>query len=159
MPSTREPRMSETIFDALRESHEIQRALMRRLLRSRPGPDRGILFEQLRIELGAHAAAEERFLYAPILMDDRGLHPSRDALADHHRMDEIVDNLRGRDSGSRGWLATARKLSKELHDHLKEEEKIFFQISGKILRDTEKSTLAKRYRNDYLRMHARLESE
>ncbi|MCA8274670.1 hemerythrin domain-containing protein [Burkholderia sp. AU30280] len=151
--------MSETIFDALRESHEIQRTLMRRLLRSRPGPDRSILFEQLRIELGAHEAAEERFLYAPILMDDRGLHPSRDALADHHRMDEIVDTLRGRDSGARGWLATARKLSGELHDHLKEEEKIFFQISGKILRDTEKSALAKRYRNDYRRMHARLADE
>ncbi|KAB0662062.1 hemerythrin domain-containing protein [Burkholderia diffusa] len=151
--------MSETIFDALRESHEIQRGLMRRLLRSRPGPDRGTLFEQLRIELGAHEAAEERFLYAPMLMDDRGLHPSRDALADHHRMDEIVDDLRGRDPGSRGWLATARKLSGELHDHLKEEEKIFFQISGKILRDTAKSTLAKRYRNDYRRMHARLADE
>ncbi|KOR19969.1 hemerythrin domain-containing protein [Burkholderia cenocepacia] len=151
--------MSETIFDALRESHQIQRALMRRLLRSKPGPDRGMLFEQLRIELGAHEAAEERFLYAPILMDDRGLHPSRDALTDHHRMDEIVDNLRDRDPGSRGWLATARKLSEELHEHLKEEEKIFFQISGKILSETDKSTLARRYRNDYRRMHVRLADE
>lgn len=148
--------MAETIFDALRESHEIQRSLMRRLLRSKPGPDRGMLFEQLRIELGAHEAAEERFLYVPILMDDRGLHPSRDALADHHKMDEIVYDLRGREPNSRGWLATVRKLSAELHDHLKEEEKIFFQISGKILRDSDKSALAKRYRNDYRRMHARL---
>lgn len=151
--------MTETIFDVLRESHEIQRSVMRMLLRTRPGPDRETLFERLRIELGAHEAAEERFLYVPMLMDDRGLHPSRDALADHHRMDEIVDDLRGRDSGSRGWLAIARKLSGELHDHLKEEEKIFFQISGKILRDADKTALAKRYRSDYRRMQARLADE
>ncbi|MBU9481044.1 hemerythrin domain-containing protein [Burkholderia multivorans] len=148
--------MAETIFDALRESHEIQRSMMRRLLRSQPGEVRSALFEQLRIELGAHEAAEERFLYVPMLTDDRGLPPSRDALADHHRMDEIVDELRGRDSGSRGWLATLRKLSAELHDHLKEEEKTFFQISGKILRASEKTALAKHYRTDYLRMHATL---
>ncbi|MCA8411590.1 hemerythrin domain-containing protein [Burkholderia multivorans] len=65
--------MAETIFDALRESHEIQRSLMRRLLRSQPGEARSALFEQLRIELSAHEAAEERFLYVPMLMDDRGL--------------------------------------------------------------------------------------
>ncbi|WP_258179022.1 hemerythrin domain-containing protein [Burkholderia multivorans] len=98
--------MAEPIFDALRESHEIRRPLMRRLLRSQPGEARSALFEQLRIELSAHEAAEERFLYVPMLMDDRGLHPSRDALADHHLMDEIA-----RSSETRG--------------------KIFFQNSGR----------------------------
>ena len=29
--------MPETIYDALRESHEIQRSLLRKLLRSQPG--------------------------------------------------------------------------------------------------------------------------
>lgn len=148
--------MADTIFAALRESHTRQRSLIRRLMLSKQGALRDNLFTQLRIELGAHEAAEERFLYVPILMDNRGLHSARDALADHHKMDEIVEDLRGRDHGSRGWIATVKKLSRELHDHLREEEKIFFQISGKILSDTAKTALAAKYRREYTKMHATL---
>lgn len=55
--------MNETIDDALRESHAVQRSLCRRLLRSRPGTAaRAALFSRLRAELAAHEAAEERYL-------------------------------------------------------------------------------------------------
>src|SRR5882757_3463082 len=123
--------MPETIFEALRESHEIQRSLMRKLMLSKPSAHRDEVFEQLRIELAAHEAAEERYLYVHILMDDRGLNSSRDALADHHKMDEIVEELQSRDHSDRGWMNTVKKLSKQLHEHLREEENIFFQVSGK----------------------------
>jgi hypothetical protein len=65
-PVQRRPDMPETIYDALRESHEIQRSPCRKLLRAKPGTqDRISLFKALHTELAAHAAAEERFLYAP----------------------------------------------------------------------------------------------
>jgi iron-sulfur cluster repair protein YtfE (RIC family) len=149
--------VKETIFEALRESHAIQRSLIRKLMLSRPGEHRVEVFTALRIELAAHEAAEERYLYAPILMDDRGLHSSRDALADHHKMDEMVEDLQTRDHAGRGWMATVHKLSKELHDHLREEEKIFFQLSGKILTSAQKTSLATKYRRDYRRMHVTLQ--
>src|SRR3546814_10693664 len=83
--------MAENIYEALRESHETQRSLCRELLRATSQSGRrGEIFRELRIELAAHAAAEERFLYAPILMDDMGLSPSRHALAEHHEIDECV---------------------------------------------------------------------
>jgi len=148
--------MSETIFAALRESHEIQRSLMRKLQRSAPGARRDALFTQLRIELAAHEAAEERYLYVRILMDDRGLNSSRDALADHHKMDEIVDDLRDRIHAGSGWMNTLTKLSRQLHEHLREEETIFFQISGKILSQKDKIALARRYRENYRQMHEKL---
>ena len=45
--------MPETIYDALRESHERQRSLCRKLLRAPPHSERRIeLFTDLRIELG-----------------------------------------------------------------------------------------------------------
>jgi hypothetical protein len=158
IPGTKEaPGVKETIFEALRESHAIQRSLVRKLMLSHPGEHRVEVFTALRIELAAHEAAEERYLYAPILMDDRGLHASRDALADHHKMDEMVDDLQTRDHAGRGWMATVHKLSKELHDHLREEEKIFFQLSGKILTSAQKTGLATKYWRDYRRMHVMLE--
>lgn len=145
--------MAETIYDALRESHTVQRSLCRKLLLSKPHTRRRIaVFTDLRIELAAHAAAEERFLYAPILMDDMGLSSSRHALHEHHEIDELVEQLQKSDLSSRRWLTTARKLSHEVHHHLREEEKKFFQVSGKILGSTRKRKLAGQYRKDYARM-------
>lgn len=145
--------MTETIYDALRSSHERQRKLCRQLLRTRPRTESRIsTFTELRVELAAHAAAEERFLYAPILMDDMGLSSSRHALHEHHQIDELIEDLQVADHAGSAWMATAKALSHKVHHHLREEEKKFFQVSGKILGDTQKARLAKRYRKDYARM-------
>ncbi len=145
--------MSDTIFEALRESHDRQRSLCRKLLRSKAHTAQRIqAFTELRIELAAHAAAEERHLYVPILMEDMGLSSARHALHEHHQMDELVEDLQVLDHWGRSWVATARKLSDKVHHHLREEEKKFFQVSGKILDDVQKVRLAKRYRKEYVRM-------
>lgn len=149
--------MSENIYDALRESHALQRRLCRELLLSRPHTQHRLtLFTDLRIELAAHAAAEERFLYIPIMMHDMGLNSSRHALHEHHEIDELVEELQGRDHSGRGWLATARKLSHQVHHHLKEEESKFFQVSGKLLKPGQKSSLSADYRADYERLRKSL---
>jgi hemerythrin superfamily protein len=150
--------LSETIFEALRESHETQRSLMRKLLRSESGAHRVDIFSQLRIELSAHEAAEERYLYVEILMDDRGLNSARDALADHHKMDELVEQLQTRNHAGVRWMNKLKNLAEQLHEHLNEEEKIFFQISGKILEDRKKVVLAKKYRRELASMRKKLES-
>lgn len=145
--------MPETIYDALRESHERQRSLCRRLLRAKPGTQARIsLFKELHVELAAHAAAEERFLYAPALMHDAGLDSSRHALHEHHEIDELVEDLHKADAAGGQWLAVARKLSEKVHHHLREEESKFFQVTGKLLSATAKQQAARRYRKDYARM-------
>ncbi|GAB2667515.1 hemerythrin domain-containing protein [Arenimonas aestuarii] len=145
--------MSESIYDALRESHEIQRSLCRRLLRtSARGDDRQAIFTQLRIELAAHAASEERYLYAPLLMHDGGLDASRHALHEHHEIDELVEKLQEGEPSDRGWMNTARALSHQVHHHLREEERKFFQVSGKLLTGAQKTRLAGQYRRDIKRM-------
>jgi len=147
----------ETIYDALRESHEVQRSLCRKLLRSKPHTqERRDLFRQLRLELGAHEAAEERHLYVPMLMDDRGLNSSRHALHEHHQIDELIEQMQSIGMEHRGWMAVARHLSHQVHHHLREEEKKFFQVSGTILREGQKTLLARRYRRDYRRMYRTL---
>ena len=152
--------MPETIYDALRESHEIQRSLCRKLLRAKPGTqDRISLFKELHTELAAHAAAEERFLYAPILMDDRGLNSSRHALHEHHEIDELVEDIQALDPRRAAWLKKARELSEKVHHHLREEEKKFFQVSGRILTTTKKTQLARQYRRDHARMRRELEAQ
>ncbi len=141
------------IFEALRESHDVQRKLCRQLVRIKPGDARAQeVFRALRIELAAHAAAEERFLYAQILLDDMGLKSSRHALAEHHDIDECVEELARARGQHDVWPELAKKLSHEVHHHLREEERKFFQVSGKILSESQKKRLASKYCKDLERM-------
>jgi hemerythrin superfamily protein len=152
--------MADNLYDALHESHERQRTLCRRLVRARDDAAyREALQRALKIELAAHAAAEERFLYAVILMHDAGLDASRHALHEHHEIDECVEKLEQADRKARTWSEAARKLSHEVHHHLREEETKFFQVSGKILGATQKKVLAGKYRRDYARMLGTLARE
>ena len=152
--------MSEPLYEALRESHAVQRALLRRLLRSQPGTRHRLdLFTQLRIELAAHEAAEERFLYVPMLLDDGGLSASRHALHEHHEIDELVEDCQSLDPAGEAWLDKARELSKQVHHHLREEEKKFFQVSGRLLSAAQKQRSARGDRRDYARMRKKLLAE
>lgn len=141
-----------TIFEALRESHEIQRDLSERLLQtSGDSPERHELFQQLKNELFAHETAEDRYFYIPLMMTDSGLNITRHALAEHHEMDEMIEELSEIDFSNPGWIALAKKLSEKVHHHLKEEEHGFFQQAGKILEEEQKAALAVQYKNEYRR--------
>ena len=141
------------IFEAVRESHDLQRDLCRKLTASRGDmAARQLLFLQLKVELMAHAAAEERHLYVPLLMQDGGLDASRHALHEHHEVDELLEDLSVRDKKRPGWIATAKKLSFKVRHHLKEEESKFFQTAGRLLSASAKARLAGRYRREIVRM-------
>lgn len=147
------------IFEALRESHEIQRELAEKLIKtSGDTPERRELFQLLKNELFAHAVAEDRYLYIPLMMTDSGLNISRHALAEHHEMDELLEQLTETEFSNSGWLSIAKKLSETVHHHLQEEEHGFFQQAGKILQDKEKESLAKQYQKEY-RKYKNLEKD
>ncbi len=141
------------IFDVIRESHDLQRDLCRKLTASRHDmAARQVLFLQLKVELMAHAAAEERYLYVPLLMEDGGLDASRHALHEHHEVDELLDDLTVRNKEQAGWIATAKTLSFKVRHHLKEEESKFFQVAGRLLSAKRKEQLARKYTREILRM-------
>jgi hypothetical protein len=141
------------IFAAIRESHDLQRDLCRKLTASRGQVGaRELLFLQLKVELMAHAAAEERALYVPLLLTDAGLDASRHALHEHHEVDELLEKLSVRDKNQAGWLATAKTLSYKVRHHLKEEESKFFRVAGRLLSATKRNRLAAKYRREIARM-------
>ena len=138
------------IFEALRESHNKQRDIAEKLIQtSGDTEERRALFYQFKNELFAHAVAEDRYFYIPLMMTDSGLNITRHALAEHHEMDELLEQLTEIDFSNTGWLAIAKKLSETVLHHLEEEEHSFFQQAGKILDDKQKETLAKKYLTEY----------
>ena len=140
------------LFDALHESHVIQRSLCRRLTRTRHPQRREMLFLQLKVELAAHAAAEERFLYVPMLMTDAGLNATRHALSEHHDIDELCEDLSVRDKSGDDWTETMAALSHKVHHHLREEERKFFKVGGRLLGTRHKAQLARQYEEEIVRL-------
>ncbi len=138
------------IFEALRESHEIQRELVEQVTQtSGDTSERRELFAKLKGELSAHAVAEERHFYIPLMSDDAGVDLSRHAIAEHHEMDELVEKIEGTDLSSPAWLVHAKSLADTVLHHLKEEEQKFFQMAGKLLSEKQKKSLASAYLSEY----------
>lgn len=138
------------IFEALRESHERQRAYADALVQtSGDTPERVEAYKQLKSELQAHETAEERHFYIPLMEFDNGVDLSRHAISEHHEMDEMMEELDKTEMSSPAWLATAKKLSEKVHHHLKEEEQKFFQMAGKLLDEKQKEQLAGQYVKEY----------
>ena len=142
-----------SIFDALKESHERQRALSEQLLAA-PTPEQKLsVYEALRMELHAHAAAEERNFYIPLMERDSGLDLSRHAIHEHHLMDEMMEDLDemiNKDKvDSENWNDVAGNLSHRVNHHVDEEETKFFPKAREILDDGEIKSLAKAYEEDF----------
>ena len=139
------------IFEALRISHATQRSLADNLIKTTGhSEDRDLLFKELKAELAAHAAAEERFFYVPLIAHDMTQEPSRHGIAEHHEMDKLVKKLEETDSSSPAWIAVAKELHHKVYHHLEDEEQGIFQLAGKVLTEAEKLSLAKDYEGEFL---------
>lgn len=136
------------IFESLREDHQKQRTLVSLLTKTHGDSNgRNELFARLKRELKNHEAAEERYFYSPLMEEDESQTQARHSVAEHHEIDELIEELEKTDCSSSGWISTARKLEEKLIHHLDEEEQQVFQLAGRTLSDSQKERLAEEYRN------------
>lgn len=148
---------NQTIFEALRADHDTQRTLVELLTKTEGASEgRQELFDRLKNHLSAHAAAEERYFYVPLMEHDLTQEKARHSVAEHKELDDFVEQLEGYDLSSSQWLITAKEMAHRLEHHLDEEEREVFPVAGKALGDDEKTKLAADYRAD---MNRHLEEE
>ena len=138
-----------TIFDALREDHDVQRRLLE-LLVATEGDSQGReeLFNRTRAALRHHAAAEERYFYVPLMEFDLTQGRARHSVAEHEEIDDLIETLENTDPSSPGWLVHARKLRETVTHHLDEEEHEVFQQAGRVLEEDGKRELGDGYREE-----------
>jgi len=142
------------IFQALLQSHERQRALSKRLLSDIGDPgQRKQAFDELRAEMAAHETAEERAFYVPLFEHDETVDEARHGVAEHHEMDEMVEDLEKAKEGSAEWLENLGKLIQKLEHHLKEEEQKFFPEAKKVLDGKQTQELGALYLQEHDRLH------
>ncbi len=138
-----------TLFEALREDHDTQRTLLDLLIKTHGDSEgREALFAKVKKALTRHAAAEERALYLPMMEVDMSQDKARHSVAEHHEIDELLEELENTELSSPGWLATAKKLRELVTHHLDEEEQEVFQLAGRALSADAKVRLAGTYRDE-----------
>ncbi|GAA58444.1 hypothetical protein P20652_0298 [Pseudoalteromonas sp. BSi20652] len=134
------------IFEALRHDHDKQRKLVDALIQTHGETEqRHTLMDELKTELEQHAKFEERYFYNPLMLNDLTQEKARHSVAEHHEIDELIEQLEDTEMSSSAWLVTAKKLHHLVHHHLSEEEHEVFQLAGKALTEEKKESLAKQY--------------
>ena len=131
------------IFADLKADHDRHRELLAQIASTAPGDaDRDRLFEAFRIEVSAHAAAEEESLYAmmlgkPDLRDD-----ARHSVSEHKEIDDFFGEMAEMDSASDTWRKTFDKMRHRYEHHIDEEEQDMFPAAAEELSDDEEAKLA-----------------
>ncbi|MCG7539243.1 hemerythrin domain-containing protein [Pseudoalteromonas sp. OF7H-1] len=137
------------IFNAIKQDHDHQRALLNMLAEtSGDSKVREKYYKELKDALEAHAIAEERYFYAPLMDSDMTIEDSRHGIAEHHEIDELIEALDNTEFSDPSWLTKLKKLKDKVEHHLADEEQAFFQRAGKVLDKSEKSKLADEYQKE-----------
>lgn len=134
------------IFEALRKDHDIQRELLNSLVdTSGETKKRKEIFEALKHELKIHEDGEERYFYNPLIKIDMTQEHARHGVAEHHEIDEIIEQMEATEMDSSAWLKYAKNLKEKVEHHLEDEEHTFFQLAGKVLPEPQKTGLGSEY--------------
>lgn len=115
------------IFERLKQDHDRHRALLDKLLETTGESDeRKTLFEELTKELKSHAAAEEQALYSTMLRKPPTTGETRHSVAEHHEIDEALNDLAATDMSEGGWLTKFKSFEHRYRHHIDEEEEDHF---------------------------------
>ncbi|MDG5748580.1 hemerythrin domain-containing protein [Qipengyuania sp. XHP0207] len=115
------------IFDRLKQDHDRHRELLDKLLETSGETDeREKLFTELTKELKSHAAAEEQALYSTMLRKPPTTDETRHSVAEHHEIDEALNDLAATDMASGAWLTKFKEFDHRYRHHINEEEEDHF---------------------------------
>lgn len=128
----------ETIFERLKADHDRHRDLFDRIEKTHgESEERKELFEQLTVELKSHAAAEEQALYSTMMRKPETTDETRHSVAEHHEIDEMLNDIAATDMASGAWLTKFRQLRHDYLHHIDEEEEDHFPDFADYLDDAD----------------------
>lgn len=111
------------IFTRLKQDHDRHRDLLDKLAEtSGDTPERRELFEAFTKEVKGHASAEEQALYATMLRKPATTDDTRHSVAEHHEIEEALNDLAATDMSSSSWMQKFKQLDHDYRHHITEEE-------------------------------------
>ena len=138
--------MATDIFERLKQDHERHRQLLAQLFASAGKPEQQEkLFERFKVEVTAHAAAEEETLYATMLAREELRHDAVHSVAEHKEIGDLLQSLAQSDVHSDEWRAEFQKLADRYTHHIDEEETEMFPAAAEGLSDEKVAELRARF--------------
>ena len=132
------------IFDRLKQDHDTRRELLDKLLEtSGDCSEREELFTELTKELKSHAAAEEQALYSTMLRKPPTTDETRHSVAEHHEIDEALNDLAATKMSSSAWLTKFKEFDHQYRHHIDEEEEDHFPDFENYLDDKDREHMEK----------------
>jgi hemerythrin-like domain-containing protein len=128
------------IYRDLKKDHDLHRSLLKRIADGETG-----LFEELRTQITAHAAAEEESLYATMLADPDLRDDARHSVAEHKEVADYLAELAKMKPGTGEWDAKFAHMRHRYEHHIDEEEQEMFPAAEKELPDAVEEKLAETY--------------
>jgi hypothetical protein len=120
------------IFTILKSDHDFHREMLAKIAEtSGDTPERHELFEAFRVEVTAHAAAEEQSLYATMLADPELQDDGRHSVAEHKEIDDMLGELQETDMATGAWLTKFKEMRHRYEHHIEEEEEEMFPAAQK----------------------------
>jgi hemerythrin-like domain-containing protein len=134
------------IFSILKSDHDLHREMLAKIAeRTGDSPERRDLFEAFRIEVTAHAAAEEQSLYATMLADPELQEDGRHSVAEHKELDDLLGELQKIDMATDAWLAKFQEMRHRYEHHIEEEEDEMFPSAEKEFSRAQASELGAKF--------------
>lgn len=136
-----------TIYDRIEKDHEKQRRLIDAVRTSEAGSEqRSELWTELKIELEAHASAEEQAFYSKLMAEPEGTDDTRHAVEEHQEMHEMIQKLDVMDQSTGIWDKQFGKLADRVLHHVDEEEEDFFPDARETLSDKQEAAALKEFK-------------
>lgn len=131
--------MAEDIFARLIVDHDKHRSLLAKLAETHDASEeRAGLFEEFTKEVKGHAAAEEQALYSTMMRKPPTTADTRHSVAEHHELEELLNDLAATDMSSPEWLAKFKVLDHDYRHHIDEEEEEHFPEFEQYLTDEDR---------------------
>lgn len=135
-----------TIFDRLKQDHDAHRQLFAKMAEADREKDEARLeklFEQFKVEVSAHAAAEEETLYATMLSRPDLREDAQHSVSEHKEIDDYLEELSELKFNGEAWRREFDKMKKRYLHHIEEEEEEMFPDAAKDLSAEEEERLGK----------------
>lgn len=134
------------IYARLKADHDKHREMLAAIAEtSGDSEDRRKLFEAFRVEVTAHAAAEEESLYATMLGDPELRDEARHSVAEHKEVDDFLGELYEMDMASPAWKRKFDEMRHRYEHHIDEEEEEMFPAAAEHLSAATEKQLADKF--------------
>ena len=135
-----------SIFDRLKQDHDSHRQLFAKMDEAKDDADRlEKLFDQFKVEVKAHAAAEEETLYATMLARPDLREDAQHSVSEHKEIEDYLEEMEEQAFNGQEWRETFAQLKKRYLHHIEEEEEEMFPEAAKDLTDEEERALGNKF--------------